>query len=331
VAGDFDSSNPSRFLRKTLSVLSRGLGTAECRHRAGGGGRFLLESALEFLVEDACVLCGRPHTTGVLPREDPAGPAGRLLEPVPVRILFGALVLRNRPFCVSCATRLVAARSAGVLGRRVGRCRIETEIGGTFGSPERTGDEIPAGAEGGEDAEVARGAGPDGSGVRILSPFMTTNHVLEIVHLFKFRGYVGLGGPMGRAMAWAVEAFGGGVDGTAFFVPVAMDAKSLRQRGFNPAARLAATLSVDFGIPSVEIVRKTLRTRPQSKTPREKRASNVRRAFDCVADAAVSPAGRPVYLVDDLVTTGATSAACAAALLRAGASAVTVVCFGRAM
>jgi predicted amidophosphoribosyltransferase len=56
------------------------------------------------------------------------------------------------------------------------------------------------------------------------------------------------------------------------------------------------------------------------------RARNVAGAFAVVERARV--AGCCVVLVDDLVTTGATAAACAAALYAAGAREVRVACVG---
>lgn len=330
MGGDFDSSDRRRFREKTLSSLCHGLRAADRRFRIGGGARFLLGSAIDFLVEDSCVLCRRPHPSPHGRQRGMAGPAGSLLEPVALQGFFGALGVWNRPFCVPCAERLVAARSAGVLGRRVGRWSIETEIGGTFGSPDGASED-PNRTDGGDDASWTSGQAPDGAAVRILSPFMTTTQVLEIVHLLKFGGYAGLSAPMGRAMAWAARNFAGETAGRPLLVPVPMDEKSLRRRGFNPAERLARELSVELGFPLAEVLRKTARTRPQSKTPSEDRAANVRNAFACRDEGGLSPAGLPVFLVDDLVTTGATSAVCGAALLRAGAAAVTVLCFGRAM
>jgi predicted amidophosphoribosyltransferase len=41
--------------------------------------------------------------------------------------------------------------------------------------------------------------------------------------------------------------------------------------------------------------------------------------------------GRAVVLVDDVLTSGATSEACVSALLRCGAASVTVACFARVL
>ena len=51
------------------------------------------------------------------------------------------------------------------------------------------------------------------------------------------------------------------------------------------------------------------------------------RAFAVREPAAV--AGRRVILVDDVLTSGSTSEACARALLKAGAARVDLVCFAR--
>ena len=76
------------------------------------------------------------------------------------------------------------------------------------------------------------------------------------------------------------------------------------------------------------VLRRVRQGEQQSKTQRGQRAANVRGAF--AADRALA-ADRDIVLVDDLVTSGSTAAACAAALLGAGAASLKVLCFGRAM
>jgi predicted amidophosphoribosyltransferase len=61
------------------------------------------------------------------------------------------------------------------------------------------------------------------------------------------------------------------------------------------------------------------------------RALNVAGAFAVLAESKPALAGKRVVLVDDVFTTGATVAACARVLLRAGAQAVDVLTFARVL
>jgi predicted amidophosphoribosyltransferase len=74
------------------------------------------------------------------------------------------------------------------------------------------------------------------------------------------------------------------------------------------------------------VLRRVRETPPQVGKAREERARNVAGAFE----AGAGVAGRDVVLVDDVVTTGATADAAAAALRRAGARSVVVVALARA-
>jgi predicted amidophosphoribosyltransferase len=105
-----------------------------------------------------------------------------------------------------------------------------------------------------------------------------------------------------------------------------MHPSARRRRGFNQAELLAKGVAAAVGAPMVQAIRKTARTPPQSKTGHVHRADNVRRTFQ---PSGPPVTGRHVCLVDDLVTTGATAAACAAAALAAGARKVTVLCLAR--
>src|SRR5438477_282464 len=80
----------------------------------------------------------------------------------------------------------------------------------------------------------------------------------------------------------------------------------------------------------VRPLQRTRVTAAQFDLDRAARATNLVAAF-CVRDAAAAAAVRDrwLVLVDDVVTTGATLAACASALLEAGALAVSAVAVAR--
>jgi ComF family protein len=106
-------------------------------------------------------------------------------------------------------------------------------------------------------------------------------------------------------------------------VPVPLHPVRQREREFNQAERLARILAAPLSLPvHADLVQRTLPTDSQTHLSRKERAANVRRAF--------SPS-RPLHLdgtrwivVDDVLTTGATTDAVASILRRAGASEVVV-------
>jgi competence protein ComFC len=106
-------------------------------------------------------------------------------------------------------------------------------------------------------------------------------------------------------------------------VPVPLHSLKQRERGFNQAERLAEHLSAATEITlGNNLLRRVSSTQTQTRLTRPERAANMRRAF------AVKPGlrlqGKRVVLVDDVFTTGATTSACARALLAAGAGEVCV-------
>jgi ComF family protein len=157
---------------------------------------------------------------------------------------------------------------------------------------------------------------------------MTDDNVLRIIHLIKFSGYRELISIVASTIVRSVHRFGLHPGVGSVLVPTPMTPAAIKRRGFNQAERIAAELAREFDTPFyAKGLRKISSTAPQSKTAPERRASNVRGVFA----GSGRVAGRHVLLVDDLVTTGATAGACAAALLGSGAAHVDVICFGRAL
>jgi ComF family protein len=109
-------------------------------------------------------------------------------------------------------------------------------------------------------------------------------------------------------------------------VPVPLHPARLRERGFNPAATLAAALGRDRGLPVDPAVLARVRNTPsQTRLPRAQRAENVSGAFRA---RRLGLPGR-IWLVDDVVTTGSTLREAARTLRRAGARRIVAVCAAR--
>jgi ComF family protein len=150
----------------------------------------------------------------------------------------------------------------------------------------------------------------------------------EVVHKLKYGGWTGLGGDMaariireGRTWTDAERAV---------LVPVPLGDARRRERGFNQCAVIAVALGQRWRVPVVNgAVVRARETKSQVLLTPEERSVNVHGAF-AAGPAADAARGAHVIVIDDVVTTGATLNACAAAAFAAGASTVSYITFGRA-
>ncbi len=168
--------------------------------------------------------------------------------------------------------------------------------------------------------------GPPDPLVRLewCAPFAGT--VRHALHALKYGGEQRLARPLGQAVAARWQRTGGGGD---LLVPVPVHPSRRRERGYDQAELIAAAAAEQLRLPMVPAVERTRATTPQYRLDRRHRAANVASAFAVRHGALGQVSGRDVVLVDDVVTTGATLAASAVALLAAGAISVAAVTVAR--
>lgn len=122
------------------------------------------------------------------------------------------------------------------------------------------------------------------------------------------------------------------LEGEWLIVPVPLHRWRLWSRGFNQAALLAGEIArATRQVLAVDALRRTKRTPALGGLGRKARARTLSGAIAVDPRREAKIKGAQVILVDDVLTSGATSDACVRALRKAGASKVIVACFARVL
>lgn len=148
--------------------------------------------------------------------------------------------------------------------------------------------------------------------------------VLDLIHRYKYQRALWLepflAGLLIQQAAPALRA-----EKWDWIVPVPLHPLKESEREFNQAERLTQRLSTATGLPARNnLLRRVTATRTQTQLSRSERASNVQRAFAFDKKNGAALKGKRAVLVDDVLTTGATTSACAKVLRAHGASEVCV-------
>jgi ComF family protein len=147
-----------------------------------------------------------------------------------------------------------------------------------------------------------------------------------VIHELKYRGRRRLAERLAEGLL-ASSAVRSVLRDVAVLAPVPLHPRRLRERGFNQSELIAHAVSTRAGVPVAAALVRRSDTSSQSGLSASERRRNVAGAFVVRRRAAV--VGRVVALVDDVLTTGATARACAAALRDAGASSVRLLTVAR--
>jgi len=182
----------------------------------------------------------------------------------------------------------------------------------------------------------------------------------KLIHVFKFEKVHTLARPLGNLLSRALpreQRFDA-------VVPMPLHWRRRWDRGFNQSELLAREIARRWNVPVMKAIRRVKSTPPQAGLTNAKRRANVAGAFSAARPLRrglrfVIPTskrrtvmnalsrvrflrpfsklflqprrldGARVLLIDDVLTTGATAAACARALKRAGAAHVTLLTVAR--
>lgn len=115
-------------------------------------------------------------------------------------------------------------------------------------------------------------------------------------------------------------------------LPVPLHRIKRIERGYNQAEAICRGLAIECGLEwDRSLLLRTRYTTSQSasRLDRDERQANVRKAFTVHATRAAHARGRPLIIVDDLVTTGATIGACVDVLVQSGFSDVRILAVAR--
>jgi ComF family protein len=149
----------------------------------------------------------------------------------------------------------------------------------------------------------------------------------RLIHVYKYGRVRTLAGPLGDFLSAALAR----EESWDVVTAVPLHWRKRWHRRFNQAELLAKELARRSGISYASLLKRIRATPAQASLSNHLRRRNVATAFACrrAALRGEKLAGKRVLLIDDVLTTGATAAACARTLKMGGASRVGVLTLAR--
>ncbi len=151
-----------------------------------------------------------------------------------------------------------------------------------------------------------------------------------IIHEFKYSGFKSLAFTMGRSFSSQLpQTF---FDETDLIIPVPLHFLKTIKRGYNQAEHLAKGFIVEKKplIPiRSDILKRRKNTKSQTALSRKKRLRNMTNAFFIPTSKQILVKNKNILIVDDVITTGATTKHCSLVLRQAGANRIRILSLAR--
>ncbi len=142
--------------------------------------------------------------------------------------------------------------------------------------------------------------------------FKKGNKVQTLLHQIKYRGNKKLAIVMGRQMGLML-AGNKLFDDIDILLPVPLHKKKERKRGYNQSLLLCKGIAETFPHPIANrAVERIKKTKSQTHMNRDERLKNMQGVFSLKDSSALE--GKHILIVDDVITTGATTEACCQAI-----------------
>jgi ComF family protein len=170
--------------------------------------------------------------------------------------------------------------------------------------------------------------------VRVWAPVAYSGAARDLVRALKFRDAAGVADAIGAQIVanappgWLDDSTKlGQLREPVALVPVPLHPRRLRSRGFNQAALIAAAVGRRARLEVADCLARSGAATTQVGRHRAERRAGPAGSIEVRGGTVPTR----VLLVDDVVTTGATLAACRAALVAAGSLEVSAVAFARTL
>ncbi|MCC6319486.1 MAG: ComF family protein [Gemmatimonadaceae bacterium] len=151
----------------------------------------------------------------------------------------------------------------------------------------------------------------------------------SLLHAIKYDGWHRVADELSARMSQL--EFPSTLSAARAMVPVPLAPGRLRERGYNQSEGLARGVAARWGLGvPVPLLQRLRETPSQTRLTVEERLTNVANAFQVDASLLQRLGDVTVFLVDDVITTGATLNACADALASAGVRTICFITYGRA-
>lgn len=159
---------------------------------------------------------------------------------------------------------------------------------------------------------------------RAFSPCIYDGVTKKLIHEFKYKGRDNLGKPLSQIMINFIKEYNLPLNYLDFIIPMPLHKTRLREREFNQAEILSMHIAREFKKDLVkDMLLRHRQTKTQTGLKNKERFLNVAGSF--MVDNRINLREKNILLVDDVLTTGATSSEAALTLKNAGAQAVFVL------